>query len=318
MSRLFRNRLMAIVLGGLIVAAPIVTGGMASAGQIASADRQVTFAGSGLLAISCGSRPDVESLVVPADSTVRVVNDTGVSARLLLGGETKATLPDDASTDVVFRRGTTAVQLKPNCPITESATPVLVTASPSPSPSSPDLPGLPSMPGGIPIPAGSEPPSSPTSASPSAEPSGNPSSSPVSPPPHKTRPPATHRPTTQSPTPDPTSASPRHRRAQVKSTPSGTPGSTAPAYAGTPADDQGAPPPAVPPQEPTPIGQDPRTAAGTDPPAEIAAAEPVAASLPDSAPLGMLGLTAAVCVVGVGAAAIRAIVSQRANRANLA
>jgi len=57
-----------------------------------------------------------------------------------------------------------------------------------------------------------------------------------------------------------------------------------------------------------------------EPPAGVAAAEPVAemGSLRAPATLGLLALTAAVFVVGVGSATIRSIVSQRANRANVA
>jgi hypothetical protein len=54
--------------------------------------------------------------------------------------------------------------------------------------------------------------------------------------------------------------------------------------------------------------------------AEPAAAEPVAAMKPmsEGGPIGLLALIAAVCVLGVGSASIRAIVSQRANRARIA
>jgi len=46
----------------------------------------------------------------------------------------------------------------------------------------------------------------------------------------------------------------------------------------------------------------------------VAAMEPMR----DGGAIGLLALTAAVCVIGVGAAAIRSIVSQRANRAKVA
>ena len=53
---------------------------------------------------------------------------------------------------------------------------------------------------------------------------------------------------------------------------------------------------------------------------ETAAAEPVAAikPLPDSGRIGLLALVAFVCVVGVGAGAIRAFVSQRASKTKAA
>jgi hypothetical protein len=52
----------------------------------------------------------------------------------------------------------------------------------------------------------------------------------------------------------------------------------------------------------------------------VVAAEPVAAmaTLPESQPIGLLAVMAIVCVLGVGAATIRAIVSQRASRTPIA
>jgi hypothetical protein len=60
----------------------------------------------------------------------------------------------------------------------------------------------------------------------------------------------------------------------------------------------------------------PQAAPATD----MAAAEPVAAMQPmtDSQPIGLLAVIASVCVVGVAVGAIRAIVSQRASRTNMA
>src|SRR4051794_1187805 len=138
MSRQFRYRMTALALGGLIFGAPMLANGTASAEQLGETGRQVTFEGGSVLGLSCRSQPDIESMTVPADSTVRVVNRTGYSARLELGGDTKGTLPDDGATDVVFRRGTTAVQLKPNCALGDDTSPVMVTASPTASAAMPD------------------------------------------------------------------------------------------------------------------------------------------------------------------------------------
>src|SRR3954452_7723828 len=148
MSRQLRYRITAFVLGGLIFGAPLLTNGSASAEQLSPSNeggRQVTFSGGGVLVLSCHSTPDIESMVVPADSTVRVVNQTGYSAQLRLGGDAKGSVPDESATEVVFRRGTTSVLLKPNCPLGDDATPVLVTATPS----APDP-----MPDQMPAPAG--------------------------------------------------------------------------------------------------------------------------------------------------------------------
>src|SRR6058998_2049225 len=94
MSRQFRYRVAALVLGGLLLGGPLVASGTASAEQVGpepagpeqeqvdEGGHQVTFAGGGVLGLSCHSRPDIESMTVPADSTVRVVNQTGHSANL--------------------------------------------------------------------------------------------------------------------------------------------------------------------------------------------------------------------------------------------
>jgi hypothetical protein len=100
----------------------------------------------------------------------------------------------------------------------------------------------------------------------------------------------------------------------------GTRGSTVPAFAGMPPGDERKLLTSVPSLDLEPATQHAVPAAPAVPPTEIAAAEPVAAmeSMPETGSIGLLALTAAVCVMGVGAAAIRAIVSQRANRSKAA
>jgi hypothetical protein len=329
MSRQFRYRVTAIVLGGLIFGAPLLTNGTASAEQVDEGGRQVVFEGGGVLGLSCRSRPDVESMVVPAESTVRVVNRTGYSAKLQLDGDTKGVLPDDASTEVVFRRGTTPVLLKPNCALGDNSVPVLVTTAPSAPASMPDP---------IPVPSGDAgTPMAPTSGS----------DAPAGPASGMTLPDtmaAATRPTGITPAAGQSatrglgalrgSAATRAAatavqgmpqgggatRAKIKNNATGTPGSTVPAFAGMPPGDGRALLPRVRGLGLEPATQQAAPAAPAAPPTEIAAAEPVAAmeSVPESGPIGMLALIAAVCVMGVGAAAIRAIVSQRANRAKVA
>jgi hypothetical protein len=328
MSRQFRYRVTAIVLGGLIFGAPLLTNGTASAEQAGAAGRQVTFAGGGMLGLSCKSQPDVESMVVPAETTVRVVNRTGHSARLQLAGETKGVLPDDESTEVVFRRGTTEVLLKPNCALGDDATPVLVTAAPSTPPAMPD-----------PIPAPSVDDSVASAAEPSGpgDPSGQvaagtvlPDSAPVTGRPAGISPaaglPGSRGPRTTAVVRPVTSAAravPRDAAAppaKLKNkTSGGTGGSAAPAFSGMPPGDEKELLAGVPRLDSAPAASGAEPAVITAP-AEAAAAEPVAAMAPirETGPSGLLALTAAVCVMGVGAAAIRAIVSQHANRAKMA
>ncbi|HEY7272317.1 MAG TPA: hypothetical protein VH502_06255, partial [Actinoplanes sp.] len=162
MSRQVRHRITAMVAGGLLLGAPLLINGTANAGQADEGGRQVVFGGGGVLGLSCRSHPDVESMTVPADSTVRVVNRTGHSAQLRLGGNSQGRIPNGGSTEVMFRRGTTAVQLSPACALGDESTPLLVTATPSSPATMPD-----------PIP----PPSAPSdSAAPPAD-SGSPSAS---------------------------------------------------------------------------------------------------------------------------------------------
>jgi hypothetical protein len=331
MSRQFRYRITAIVLGGLIFGAPLLTNGTASAEQLSPSSeggRQVTFSDNGMLSLSCHSRPDIEQMMVPADSTVRVINRTGYSARLLLAGETKGTLPDDAATDVVFRRGTTSVLLKPNCALGDDASPVLVTAAPSAPAQMPDP---------MPAPSGGGSSASTMAAATSNSPSGPTSGSALPDSPSAARPsrltPATSQAGVRAPAAMRGSAVAQVAATAVQGMPQGgnagrvkvkpstrTPGSTVPAFAGMPPGDRKTLIPSVPQLDLAPATRDATPAAPTAPPAEIAAAEPVAAMEPirETGPVGLLALTAAVCVMGVGAAAIRAIVSQRANRAKMA
>jgi hypothetical protein len=334
MSRQFRYRVTAIVLGGLIFGAPLLTNGTASADQLAplsEGGRQVTFEGGSVFALTCRSHPDIESMVVPAESTVRVVNRTGYSARLMLSGDNKGTLADDAATDVVFRRGTTSVVLEPNCPLNPDTASMTVTASPSASAAMPDP--IPVPPKGDAVTSAAAPtgavdePSGPVPGAtvPHLAPAAAHSSrlTPASGHAGVRAPASTLRTATvaQAAT-TAAQAMPQGGgagRAKVKSA-AGTAGSTLPAFAGMPPGDRKALIPGVPQLDLAPAVPDAAPAATTPPITAIAAAEPVAAMAPirQTGPIGLLALIASVCVMGVGAAAIRAIVSQRANRAKVA
>jgi hypothetical protein len=320
MSRQVRHRVTALVIGGLLLGTPLVTNGTASAGQVGGG-RQVVFTGGGVMGLSCRSTPDTGRLSVPAESTVRMVNRTGHSARLQLGGNTRGTLPDDGATEVVFRRGTTAVQLTPNCALGDESTPVLVTATPSASPTG--------MPNPIPV------PSTDTGSTPAPTGSGSPTTSAggATLPPDTAAPPARpQRPGAVRPGGVPRKNGQRPTRAAstVQAMPQGGSGertrarngrgtaAAAPTFAGMPPGDgetvgRGVPTVVLPP------AADPTPAATAAPPSP-AAAEPVVAMEPmsQSGPLGLLALVAAVCVVGVSVGAIRAFVSQRASRTAMA
>src|ERR1700755_2986179 len=107
MSRQGRYRVTALVLGGLLLGAPLLTDGTASAEQVEGGGRQVVFTGGGVLGLSCRYNPSVHALAVPENPTITVVNRTGHSARLALGGASRGTVGDNGAAEVVFRRGTT-------------------------------------------------------------------------------------------------------------------------------------------------------------------------------------------------------------------
>jgi hypothetical protein len=340
MSRQFRYRVAALMLSGLIFGAPLLTNGTASAEQIDQGDRQVSF-GGGVLGLSCESRPNVESLTVPPETVVRVLNRTGHDAWLRLGGAPKGTVPENGSAEVVFRRGTTSVLLTPDCAMDDEAVPVLVTAAPS-DPAT--------QPGPVPAPAGggaatmmSKPAGSgsssdsrggsvlPDSVSPAQRPARGTAGSATS----GTRRTADSRAAAEVRTAtSATQAMPQGgASSQLKiRTMRGTAGVGAPAFAGMPPGDRRAILPATP-EMPgaaaTPAAPNAQAAVPTaegipvrdaTEPTGGTVAEPVAAVGPirEGRPIGLLGLTALICVLGVSTAAIRAIVSQRASRTNIA
>jgi hypothetical protein len=321
MSRQVRHRVTALVLGGLLLGAPLLTNGTASADQVDGGGRQVVFAGGGVLGLSCRSQPSVESMTVAADSTVLVVNRTGHSAQLELGGTTKGTVPDDGSTEVMFRRGTTAVLLSPGCTLGDEATPLLVTATPADPTTMPDPIAAPPDSDASVTPADSDSP-------PAAAGAGAALPDSVAPATHQQRPPtatasrpgavrtAGSRPAATAAEAMPQGGSaPRIKTRILRGT------DTAPrAFSGMPPGDDKAILPGVP-TVGLSSGAQAEPPAAAAPSAEIAAAEPVASMRPmssGSGRVGLLALIAAVCVLGVGIGAIRAIVSQRASRTKIA
>jgi hypothetical protein len=313
MSRQVRTRVTALVLGGLLLGATLATTGMASAEPAQAGTRQVVFASGGMMGFPCRSQPSVESLTVPAESTVRLVNRTGSDARLLLNGASRATVPDEGMTEVMFRRGTTAVTLDPNCG-SDQTTPVMVTASPAPS--EPDV---------DPAPAAADPgelPADPMAATEVPSDSAPPVDSPAVPLPARPGRPAKAAPVQrQAPAGVVPAPALPHAAAQPHVNPGSRTGdSTVPVPPAMPLGGGEAVRDRVQPGEVPLNTTEAAPALGMEPQRPVAEAQPVAASAPmrESRPIGLLALVAFVSVIGVAAGAIRAIVSQRASRANLA
>ncbi|MEU8655638.1 hypothetical protein [Actinoplanes philippinensis] len=331
MSRQFRYRMAALGLSALLFGAPLLANGTASAEQFEADDRQVSFGGIGMFGLSCGSRPSVEVMTVPASSVVRLINQTGHDAQLRLAGAPRGIVPADGTADVVFRRGTTVVQLTPECSFGDDALPMLITAAPSAS-SQP--------PGPIPAPASggdSTMMSRPaTGSGSSARTSGSMLPDSIAPLDGPTRTTANDSRRVARKAAERRTAAARRASTAAAQAPRGvgprikskslrrTAGVGAPAFEGMPPGGRG---PAVPPVPPPGVSESPSAADGgvvapSTPagPGSLDAAQPVASvgRIEDGHPLGLLGLTALVCILGVATAAIRAIVSQRASRTNLA
>ncbi|BCJ53275.1 hypothetical protein Asp14428_47500 [Actinoplanes sp. NBRC 14428] len=308
-----------IALGGFLLGAAIVTTGTANAEQVDEGGRQVVFAGGGMLGLSCRSTPSVDAMTVPAESTVRVVNRTGHGARLLLNGASRGSIPDDGATEVVFRRGTTAVTLDPTCAVPDQATPVLVTATPSssptPVPSSSSASGG-AVNGGTGTPSGTPASSQPGSGTPTAtqRPGGPGLGLPLTAPPGRSRPTLVRDQAEVVGSLPQGGATSRVKTKLMR----GTAGADVPAFSGMPPGSDKKVLPGVPTMELTPTEAAP--ALGALPAPEVAAAEPVAAMRPmgGSRPIGLLAVVAMVCAAGVAVGAIRAFVSQRASRASVA
>ncbi|AEV89222.1 Myosin light chain kinase 2, skeletal/cardiac muscle [Actinoplanes sp. SE50] len=321
MSRQFRYRMAALVASGLIFGVPLLTNGTANADQLEPGARRVTFDG-GMLGLSCGSKPSVERLRVPAESTLHVVNRTGHNARLELAGAPRGVIPENGAAEVVFRRGTTPVVLDPDCAGSDDPVPMLVTAVPSTPSALPDPAPGGSNAGTLPaIVAGSAGQSVAGSALPDDDATG-------SRPPHQVAGPRGVRDPDRRRTAKVHAAgeTPRQDTDQkVKNDGSRTSVAGGPTFAGMPPGERKTVLPAdraavvtASPAGTAPAAESP--AAAEPPILTEPAAEPVAAIRPmrTTHPIGLLGLTAIVCVLGVLTAAIRAIVSQRASRSNLA
>ena len=310
MAPQFRHRaaVLAVLAAAPVVALSVFAGGSADAAT--ESGEQIVFNGGGLLGLSCVARPDVRSITVPADSTVRVVNRTGYRARLLLDGATQGEIQNDASAQVLFRRGPVTLKLKPSCVLSEESRTVRVSveaprAEPSPTPDEPVSAGDP------------EPAPSPSAPAPGALPDGGGTSA-----------------GTGAPGGMPNTVPGPQRSSGAGLPDSGLSGGSgvvavrpgASAQAGRRVVVPGMPPgenPLLVPGPPTLDLMPPEASGGAaegpsggDRPM---AAEPVAAldPLTETGPVGLLAIIATVCAAGVTAGAIRAIASQRANRATM-
>ncbi|GAB7041310.1 MULTISPECIES: hypothetical protein [Catenuloplanes] len=272
-----RSRIARMSLTVLVAALPLLTG---AASATEESGEEVVFSGGGLIGLACGAKPNVGAVSLPAESTLRVVNQTGYRAKLILDGVTQGEVGKGDAAKVLFHRGPVTVALKPNCVLTEESASVRVTVRPpvrvAPPPAA-------SKPAEEPAPAVA-PPAAPEPRSPDA--------------------------TTSRPTPGGARSTPATAvSSPVPDVPAGTtesarvPGAT----------------PSVVPSDQSPLPDPLAAPLGGGTPGDAVdgvAAEPVAAVVPveETGPVGLLALIATICVIGVSAGAIRAIIAQRAAR----
>jgi len=315
MSRQVRYRVAAFVLGSLIFGAPMLASGTAGADPVPPGGRQVTFSGNGFdldcdsrrgaapgaLEPACAIGDEAEPFLVTASPSGPATTLPGPATTLsgpataLSGSAT--TLPDPATT------------LSDPVPTSASASVAEAPVSLAP-PRSGDAAGTPTGSSAL---AAAEPPSprKPAASRPETP------RQPISP---------------AASTAKVATAAARSRplvrvapRAKVKTkikatTTAGTTGSAAPAFAGMPPGEARVRPHGVPGLDLDRVTVDAQPAAPAPPPSEIAAAASVAGagSMREGSPSGLLALIAGVCVAGVTVAAIRSIVSERANRVKIA
>jgi hypothetical protein len=293
-----RHRAAATAVAALFAATPLAFGAAAYAdGTVQESGSSVTFSGDGLLGVACKSTASASSVTVPAESSLRVVNNTGHRAKLLLDGATKGEVAKGASADVLFHRGPVSLALKPDCVLAdESSVRVEVVAAPTVQ-----QPAPPATNPGAPVTGGSSGGTSSTgSAGGSAHQGG-----------------ATAGTGTRTSGSAGTATAPDARGAAPSA--AARPGEEAdPAQAGV------APTPAAGTETAAAIDglDDSATDQSLDNTTTVsgAAAEPLASVEPvsETGRTGLLALIATVCAVGVSAGAIRAIIAQRATRTRTA
>ncbi|BFU47984.1 hypothetical protein [Krasilnikovia sp. MM14-A1004] len=331
MSRQFRHLVAAMALGGLLLGAPLLTSENASAGQ--SAEGQPGMAlGEHTLELSCKSTPDLETVPVRAER-VRAKPLRGATHLRAVTGRGERTahrapvVTRHRAAEAVFVRAVTSPTDDPVCALADESTPVVAPSPPSSVPPS-------SVPVPIPVPSGT--PTATDTPSGQGTPSNSPGGGSSVPPPvtQTTRPqrPPTQRPGTSRPTLPrtvPVTTAPvtavvepvggAGAQAQDENPTRRGAIAAAPVIGGLPPGGTRTLATAVTSVEAPQAADLAPAATSAGPAAVVTAGGPTAMPpVPEDAPIGLLALTALICVTGVSFGAIRAIVAQRASRAMMA
>ncbi|GAA2351236.1 hypothetical protein Cme02nite_24510 [Catellatospora methionotrophica] len=278
MSYAIRRRAAAFAAAGLLAGLPLLGAGQAMAAEPEAAPG-VSFDGGGLGLLLCGSKPATAKITVPAESKVRLTNGLGQGATLQIDGKDSAAVADGETVEVQFHRGPVKVAMVPEC---------LLNLNPTFEPLTVDVVNR----------STSTPPSSGNSgggqgsgSTPSKKPSAKPS---------------------------PTKGASQSSGGNRQTSPAGSPDNTdetvdVPDPSGAPLFEE--PPVAGADGEPAPEESPNGSVVGSSNKIETRDAKLVSS---DKGPIGLLAIIATVCVVGVAAGAIRAIIAQRATRAEFA
>jgi hypothetical protein len=127
MPPLARHRAAATVAAALFAATPLLVTAAAQAAPApgllpAESGKEVVFSGDrGLLGVSCAANPSTTAVTIPAETTLRVVNQTGHRAKLLLDGASQGEIADGGAAPVVFHRGPVTLGLKPSCMLSDES-----------------------------------------------------------------------------------------------------------------------------------------------------------------------------------------------------
>ncbi|MEU7824074.1 hypothetical protein [Catellatospora sp. NPDC049133] len=279
MSYAIRRRAAAFAAAGLLAGLPLLGASPAGAAEPEAAPG-VSFSGGGLGLLLCGSKPATTKITVAAESKVRLTNGLGQGATLQIDGKDSADVADGETVEVQFHRGPVKVAMVPECLLNLNPTfePLTVEVT-SRSTSTPSSSGSTSGQG-----------SSNSGSTPTRKPSAKPS------PTKAASQPGTSRSTSRNDTQAPGTEEPNVADPDVTLFP-------------TPGEDD---------EQAGGVEESPAAVSLIDKDGDMLNADRASSTSPDKGPIGLLAIIATVCVVGVSAGAIRAIIAQRATRAEFA
>jgi hypothetical protein len=116
----------------VIVAPALVIGPWAYAASTASEIPTITFTATGTPPVVCGTRPNVTNLLIRHGTRIIIANRSGVTATIDVGRRRLIELPDGSGARVRLRLGQHELQMIPNCVMvseTETAAVNVLTAS---------------------------------------------------------------------------------------------------------------------------------------------------------------------------------------------